>query len=90
MANSHRGIIHSLSAALIATFIVWVISLFYNLEQLAVMGFFLGYMSHLIIDSLNPTGIAWLQPIKKAKVSNGIRTGSAMKKLSSFYLSWAF
>jgi len=83
---THRGIIHSLSAALIATFIVWALSLFYNLEPLAVLGFFLGYMSHLTIDSLNPTGIAWLQPIKKAKVSNGIRTGSAMEK-TFFFLS---
>ena len=43
--------------------------------------FFLGFISHLAADSLNPTGIKWLQPFSKAKLKDGIRTGSAMEKL---------
>lgn len=77
----HRGIVHSLLAALIATAIVWVIAIFYRWETLAVACFFLGFMSHLAADSLNPTGIKWLQPFSKAKVKDGIRTGSIIEKI---------
>jgi membrane-bound metal-dependent hydrolase YbcI (DUF457 family) len=38
-------------------------------------------VSHLAADSLNPTGIKWLQPFSKAKVKDGIKTGSAAEKL---------
>jgi len=78
---THRGIVHSLLAALIATAIVWVIAMSYNLETLAVAYFSLGFISHLAADSLNPTGIKWLQPFSKAKVKDGIRTGSTAEKL---------
>lgn len=77
---THRGIVHSILAALIATAVVWVIAMFYNWETLAVACFFLGFMSHLAADSLNPTGIRWLQPFSKAKVKDGIKTGSAVEK----------
>ena len=76
----HRGIVHSLLAALTATAIVWVIAIFYRWETLAVACFFLGFVSHLAADSLNPTGIKWLQPFSKARVKGGIRTGSIIEK----------
>jgi len=78
---THRGIFHSLLAALIATAVVWLVSMFYNLEMLAVACFLLGFISHLTLDSLNPTGIKWLQPFSKAKVKDGIRTGSFLEKV---------
>jgi len=31
---------------------------------------------HLVADSLNPTGIKWLQPLKQNKVKWIIRTGT--------------
>ena len=76
----HRGILHSILATLIATAVVWVIAVSYHLETLAVMCFFLGFISHLAIDSLNPAGIRWLQPFSKAKIKGEIRTGSALEK----------
>jgi len=78
---AHRGIVHSFLAAVVATTIVWVIAISYNLEVLAVACFSLGFISHLAADSLNPTGIKWLQPFSKAKVKDGIRTGSTAEKL---------
>jgi inner membrane protein len=78
---THRGIVHSLLAAIIATAVAWIIALFYNWETLVVACFFLGFMSHLAADSLNPTGIKWLQPFSKAKVKDGIRTGSFLERL---------
>lgn len=83
---THRGIVHSLLAALIATAVVWVIAAFYDLGMLAVACFFLGFISHLAADSLNPTGIKWLQPFSKAKVRDGIRTGSATEKIFFFFV----
>jgi len=77
----HRGIVHSLLAALIATAIVWVIAIFCCWETLAVACFSLGFVSHLAADSLNPTGIKWLQPFSKAKVKDGIKAGLAAEKL---------
>jgi hypothetical protein len=78
---THRGVVHSLLAALIAAFAVWVVALFHDLETLAVACFFLGFISHLAADSLKPTGIKCLQPVSKAKLKDGVRTGSAMEKL---------
>ena len=78
---AHRGIFHSFLVALVATAVVWVIAMFYRWETLAVACFSLGFISHLAADSLNPTGIRWLQPFSKAKVEGGIRTGSAVEKL---------
>ncbi|OLE90793.1 MAG: hypothetical protein AUF79_08560 [Crenarchaeota archaeon 13_1_20CM_2_51_8] len=34
------------------------------------------YVSHLVLDSLNPTGVHWLRPWKETKISWIIRTGS--------------
>jgi len=78
---THRGIVHSLLAALIATAVVWVVATFYHWETLVVACFFLGFISHLVADSLNPAGIKWLQPFSKVKVKDGIRTGSFLEKL---------
>lgn len=36
----------------------------------------IGYSSHLILDSLNPTGVKWLSPWKDLKLHGMIRTGS--------------
>jgi inner membrane protein len=35
-----------------------------------------GYSSHLVLDSLNPTGVKWLSPWKDFKLHGMIRTGS--------------
>jgi len=83
---THRGIVHSLSAALIATIAVWAVALFYDLKTLAVSCFFLGFVSHLAADSLNPTGIKWLQPFSNAELRDGIRTCSAVEKLFFFFV----
>jgi inner membrane protein len=36
----------------------------------------IGYSSHLVLDSLNPTGVKWLRPWKDSKLHGPIRTGS--------------
>ena len=44
--------------------------------------FILGYISHLISDSLNPTGVNWLWPWNPEKIGiASIRTGSEEEML---------
>jgi len=40
------------------------------------LAMFIGYSSHLVLDSLNPTGVKWLIPLKDFKLHGPIRTGS--------------
>jgi len=40
------------------------------------LAMFIGYSSHLVLDSLNPTGVKWLIPWKDFKLHGPIRTGS--------------
>ena len=61
----HRGISHSL-LALVVVFIVAIgASLYFSsipLIRWFMMGFPIGYLSHLIADSLTDHRVAWLQP----------------------------
>ena len=41
-----------------------------------VTGLVIGYFSHLVLDSFNPTGIKWLYPMKKSISLANIKTGS--------------
>ncbi|MBO8181255.1 MAG: metal-dependent hydrolase [Archaeoglobus sp.] len=73
--TTHRGWTHSLIGAGALTFAFFLIARsspfapFYSL-------FFFGYVSHLLIDSLNPSGVAWLWPKKKRYSLNFVKTGS--------------
>jgi len=72
----HRGIIHSLLACCISSFVLAILLLIYNVSLLIALAFFIGYLSHLAADSLTVMGVEWLQPFKKGKISFIIRTGS--------------
>jgi inner membrane protein len=66
----HRGIFHSLFfAGLISFLLAFFWKSYYG------WGFFLGYFSHLIGDSLTPMGVHLLYPITKWKIRGPIRTG---------------
>lgn len=54
----HRGFFHSLPALVLFTFIVW------KLVPICAFAFFLGYISHLMLDNMNYQGIYWLYPLK--------------------------
>ena len=40
------------------------------------LAMFIGYASHLVLDSLTPTGVKLLSPLKDVKLHGMIRTGS--------------
>lgn len=60
--TGHRGLTHSIIAGLLFTILISIGLFFYNAIYLA-PAFFFGYVAHLIADSLNPSGVKWLQPI---------------------------
>lgn len=70
---SHRTITHSLLFLILSTLLFGVITKNFS----AVLGLFVGVLSHLILDTCNPTGVPWLYPINKKKLSiMRIRTGT--------------
>ncbi|MBN2459666.1 metal-dependent hydrolase [Candidatus Woesearchaeota archaeon] len=65
----HRGAIHSLPVMAACTMLFFIITgnAYYT------MAFLLGYLSHLLIDSLTPMGVAWMWPSKK-RIRGALRT----------------
>lgn len=85
LACGHRGIIHSpiLYLPLLLVFVL----VQNNLIRLGVLGFLVGVLSHLVLDTLNPTGIPWLYPLTKKKFHLlSIKTGALGEKCFFFVL----
>lgn len=72
---SHRGIIHTIFAAVAFSVVVMAICLSTGISTGYTYAFLAGYISHLMMDSLNPAGIAWLHPFSKARARSVIRAG---------------
>lgn len=69
----HRGFIHSPLLYLCLTLLLIAA----RSPMWLWLGFFSGTFSHLLLDTLNPTGIPWLWPYKKWFHLVDIRTNSA-------------
>tara|TARA_Y100000034_G_scaffold17454_1_gene19090 strand:+ start:7183 stop:7641 length:459 start_codon:yes stop_codon:yes gene_type:complete len=67
--SKHRGIIHSLVFLFFLTFLLW---LFFPEVS---FGFFVGFGSHLISDSLTVRGVSLFFPFSRKKISGIIKTG---------------
>jgi len=57
----HRGAIHSLPLLAACSMVFFILSG----NAYYAIAFLLGYLFHLLIDSLTPKGVAWLWPSKK-------------------------
>lgn len=66
----HRGFWHSLLAAALVYFLLLGIAS----NTIAVL-FVAGYISHLLLDAMTPSGVPFLYPIKHSYTLNLIRTG---------------
>ena len=80
----HRGAIHSFLGAVLLSLILIFVLRFVNLPDSLAIWFFIGYLSHLLTDSLTPQGIRWFYPFSKKKFRFFIRTGSTLETLFSF------
>lgn len=72
----HRGIIHSPVMVLAVLLLAHLLNIPYANIIVA------GYLSHLVLDSLNPAGVPWLYPWKKTHFSIPIvQTGSFIEQI---------
>ena len=62
---SHRGFVHTLAFMSLCMVLLYLLS---KKKSLA-LGFGTGFLSHIFLDSLNPTGIAWLYPLSPTMFS---------------------
>ena len=76
----HRGIFHSIFLALLVSGAL----AFYNIYE--GIALFIGYTSHLLIDSLNYAGVKWLHPIPVLHVKGFIETGSITEHILTVVL----
>jgi len=87
--TEHRGWTHSLFGAGLFTGILLIILWCLKVSLSLAFGFFIGYLSHLISDSLNPTGVNWLWPKKKRYGIGIIRTGSVRENIFMWIIIFA-
>ncbi len=66
----HRGLLHS------ALFMIIIFAVLLFLIKSYAYWILLGYFSHLLADSFNVSGIAWLAPFSKWKLKGPVVTNS--------------
>ena len=71
----HRGIFHSLFMAVLLSALIY----FYNKTYAIV--FFLGYITHLVTDMLNYSGIALFYPISSFKIKGFMKANGIGEKI---------
>ena len=72
----HRGVFHSALAAILLSGLVWLF-----LSNTYGIALFIGYFSHLLIDSFTKSGINFLFPIANLRISGFIKTGKTSEFL---------
>ncbi len=71
LLGGHRGITHSIFPLIALPGLVWYLfGLPYGLAL------FIGYFSHLLIDSINPKGVNFMNPVTTWHMRGFIETGS--------------
>lgn len=71
----HRGIFHSPFVLILISMLIAIIN-----HEIAI-AFFIGYLSHLVLDSLTPSGIMLFYPFSKKRTKGFIRTGSLWENI---------
>lgn len=82
----HRGFIHSPLLCIVITVLLYLC----HCPVWLWAGFGLGFLSHLVLDSLNPSGIPWLWPYKKRFHLLNIKTNTMPEYLVLTVLLVAF
>ncbi len=85
----HRGFFHSIYGAILVTIITSLIFIFLFPDFspfLLTLIVFMGYIFHLIGDSLTKTGINWLWKNEKYHFSGPIRTGGKLEAIFMYAL----
>ena len=85
----HRGVTHTLLFAVLAACGGWAVAPYLVLApSLAASAAFLGAASHVLLDSLTPSGTEPLWPVVKTRVAGPISTGTLLEYPLSLLLVW--
>lgn len=71
----HRGFFHSIWPAIILSALAWQFS------NDAATGLAIGYLSHLVSDSITQAGVNWLYPLLKFQIKGPVRTGGFVETI---------
>jgi inner membrane protein len=83
-----RGILHSLLVAVVVLVLGYLIfSVVLGFGLAVSFGLFVGYLSHLFLDSLTVRGVAWLLPFSHKRVRFVIGTGSMIERIFFYILA---
>ncbi|MDO8517643.1 MAG: metal-dependent hydrolase [Nanoarchaeota archaeon] len=72
---SHRGVFHTLLAAVVFSFFIYLYS------KTAAFAFFLGYILHLILDCMTYFGVKIFWPLFNWKIAFGMKTGGLIEEI---------
>ena len=90
----HRGPTHTIWAGISLSLLTIGLAAWAGNSLLVTLGtglaMLIGYGSHLVLDSLNPSGVKWLSPWKDSKLHGPIRTGSRGEEFFFYGLIGAF
>lgn len=80
--TTHRGLTHTLYGLFIWLFLIGLALSHFNMSWMGpvMFGAVSGYLSHLLVDSLNPQGVHWLGDRGNIHLKGPIDTGSRMEK----------
>jgi inner membrane protein len=81
-----RGVVHSLLAAVVVLVLGLAVCVLAGLDFLVGFGLFMGFLSHLFLDSLTVRGVGWLLPFSKRRVRFVIGTGTMIERIFFFVL----
>ncbi|MFP4403096.1 MAG: metal-dependent hydrolase [Candidatus Woesearchaeota archaeon] len=70
----HRGFFHSIFSVIFFSLIIAIINIYYAIS------FFLGYLSHIILDMFNYKGIILFYPFSKYKIKGIIKSNGLFDK----------
>lgn len=81
--STHRGFFHTVIAGALWALLLLIPSVRTALGgaiAFAIYGFLAGYLSHLVLDTLNPHGIMWFWPFSRKRIHlANIRTGGRLE-----------
>jgi len=75
----HRGIFHSLIFGIVLSWLA------FYFDKDAGAGFFLGFLSHIILDSFTKQGINFLYPFGGLNAKGFIKTGGKLEKIIFYF-----
>lgn len=72
---SHRGMFHTVVFGLVVSVVLFLAN------QSAGLGFFAGYLSHLLLDLFTPQGIMLFYPFSKKRSGFGVKSGGLIEEV---------